>query len=367
MLGSTRPGQQSRNLVERRFGWGRLLAVAPALALLACSSATPVADPDRDPEAVTVRLIRIGAGADMPERVATGTVRLRRETPLAFIEAGRITSIGVREGDRVSGGQLLARLDSVTFDSAVTAAEAEKARAAAELARQRKLLAQGWVAQARVDSAAATARAADAQLAGRRFSQQFASIHAPSSGIILQRLAEPGETLAAGTPVLVLGETGSGHVLRVGVAAADVSGLTAGTVADIRFRDGAAPGMRGTVIEVAGRADPRTGTFQVEFALPDDASLRSGMIAEARWRNAGTQAGPTFVPATALFSVRAGEGFVWRLDSPSGRVGARLVKLGAVTDRGVTVLEGLVPGDRIVAGGVDRLVEGQRVRTVAAT
>jgi multidrug efflux pump subunit AcrA (membrane-fusion protein) len=85
---------------------------------------------------------------------------------------------------------------------------------------------------------------------------------------VLARLAEPGQTVAAGTPVILLGEFSSGFVLRVPLSAADAAGLQRGVSANVVFRDGAAPPMAARVIEIAGRADPRTGTFQVEFALP---------------------------------------------------------------------------------------------------
>ncbi len=347
-----------------RLPAGLAAVVAGVLAslLAACTGPAPVAKVEE--AAPVVRLFRVGDAAYRVERAAAGTVRLRRETPLAFVHDGRIERLAVRQGDRVAAGQLLAALDRTAIDAAAGAAAADRARTAAELQRLRTLYKQGWVTKARVEAAEAAAQATDAQLTGARFAQRFAAIHAPSSGVVLARLAEPGQTVAAGTPIVVLGELASGHVLRVSVGAADVRDLRPGAVADIRFRDGAAPAMRGTVIEVAGRADAATGTFQVEFALPADAALKSGMIAEARWR-ASVADGALTVPATALFSARAGEGFVWRLDAGSSRVTARMVRIGTTTDRGVEILGGLAPGDRVVAGGIDRLVEGQKVRALA--
>jgi membrane fusion protein (multidrug efflux system) len=188
--------------------------------------------------------------------------------------------------------------------------------------------------------------------------------HRGAAGTILARLAEPGQVVAAGTPVLVLGERASGHVLRVPMGGADLAGLIPGTVADVRFAGDAAPPMAARVIEVAGRADPGTGTFQVEFALPAHPALRSGLLGTVRWQ-APASGGALAVPTTALFAARADEAFVWRLDPNSGRVTARLVQLGGIGTAGAQVLAGLAPGDRIVAGGVDRLVEGQKVRAVA--
>jgi multidrug efflux pump subunit AcrA (membrane-fusion protein) len=67
------------------------------------------------------------------------------------------------------------------------------------------------------------------------------------------------------------------------------------------------------------------------------------------------------VPATALFAARAGEAFVWKHDAASGTVKPALVRVGAVSERGVEVVSGLAVGDRIVATGVDRLTNGARV------
>jgi RND family efflux transporter MFP subunit len=317
-------------------------------------------------EIAPVSLHRVGLQQAETSIEATGTVRLRRETPLAFVNDGRVRSVQVREGDMVRSGQVLADLDRTAIDAASVSADARARQAAAELQRQKQLLREGWVAKARVESAEAAARAADADRSAARFSQRFATITAPAGGVVLARLAEPGQTLSAGTPVILLGEFGSGFVLRVPMAAGDMAGLSRGESAAVSFRDGAAPPLSARIIEIAGRADPRTGTFQVEFGLPAHPSLRSGLIADVNLprRNA---AGPVVIPATAVFAARADEGFVWRYDQPSRKVAARLVELGKVTREGVEVRAGLARGDLIVAAGVDRLIEGQRVKPVQTT
>jgi RND family efflux transporter MFP subunit len=348
------------------------LLLLPALALLAAcgddageAAATPAAE--RRPLPVLVH--EVGAPISAEPVRAAGTVRLRRETPLAFWTAGRVAAIEVREGDRVRAGQALARLDLQTIDSDVRAARADAARANQELARQKKLIAEGWVTRARLDSAEAGASSARAALDRALFAQKNARIAAPADGIVLARLAEPGQTVASGEPVLVVGEYRAGHVLRVPLAASEVAGLAKGMKADVRFPDGAAPAMAGTIVEVAGRADERTGTFQVEVALPASPALRSGLIGEAsiaRAPAAEVAAGPLLVPATALFAARAGEAFVWKIDG-RGRVAPALVATGAVRRDGVVISAGLAPGDRIVKAGVDRLTAGDPVRPAIET
>ncbi len=339
-----------------------MLGLAAAFAVQACSPEAP-ADKSAGAGAPVV-LHRVTAGG--PGRFqATGTVRLRRETPLAFVSDGRIRAIEVRAGDVVRAGQMLAGLDRTAIDAAAVSADARASQATAELRRQRELNRAGWVSKARVEAAEATARAAEAERSGAQFTRRFASINAPAAGVVLARLAEPGQTLPAGTPVVILVEFGSGFVLRVPLGAGDAAGLARGQAATVRFRDGAAPAMAARIIEMAGRADEATGTFQIEFALPAHPALRSGLIADVELpRPAG--AGALRIPASALFAVRADEGFVWMLDPRTGKVAARLVKLGPVSAGGVDVASGLRAGEFIVGAGVDRLIEGQSVRPAGA-
>ncbi|WP_448581513.1 efflux RND transporter periplasmic adaptor subunit [Thermaurantiacus sp.] len=344
---------------------GRFLPAVLLLFVGACGAGAgdPAVQAPRQAE-TTVRLFEVGSTASAPVIRAAGTVRIRRETPLAFWTAGIIARLDPREGDQVRAGMLLAALDTRTIDAEVAAARADLARARAERDRQRKLFAQGWVAKARVDTAEAAAGAAAAALERALFAQKNSRIVAPADGIILARRAEPGQTVAAGDPVLVLGEARSGHVIRVPLAAEDIAGLKVGMPVGVDFPSNVAPAMSGRVIEIAGRADERTGTFQLEVALPPDPALRSGLIGQVAIARpqAASASGPFLVPATALFAARAGEAFVWRLDPESSSVKAVLVRIGDVGPGGVVVESGLAAGDRIVRTGVDRLSEGARVK-----
>ncbi len=351
----------------------RLLLLLASLLGAACAGDSETSETHRETrsearrEPVPVVAYEVGPLAAEARIRAAGTVRFRRETPLAFWTAGQIARINVREGDRVRAGALLASLDMATIDSDVRAARADAARADRELARMRSLLREGWVTQARLEAAQASASAARATLDRALFAQRNGRILAPADGLVLARLAEPGETVASGAPVLVVGEFRDGHVLQVPLPPAAVAGLRLGLPAEVRFPDGAAPALAGRIVEIAGRADERTGTFQVDVGLPADPALRSGLIGEAvfsRPPGAEVAGGPLIVPATALFAARAGEAFVWKIDR-DGRVAPVRVATADVRPEGVVVTSGLAPGDRIVRAGVDRLTAGDPVRTVA--
>lgn len=294
--------------------------------------------------------------------LASGTVRAKRETALSFMSPGRVAAIYVDDGQRVARGQLLAQLDPTTVGAGAASARAEAARAQAELRRTEALADKGWVTRARLEAAQATAAAAQAQVAATSFDVRFARIYAPAAGVVLRRHVEPNQTVSAGTPVVTVGEASGGFVLRVPLPDADLARVRVGQGAAVTIPALGTQPLAATVTEVAGRGDERTGTFEIELALPAAPGLRSGLIGEARVRVPG-DGGAVAIPASAIWQARADEGFVYVIDPRTQAAKARLVQLGPVDDREVIVTGGLAPGERVVRAGVDKLRDGVKVTT----
>ncbi len=351
-----------------RGSWGRSakrsLPLWAAAVLAGCS---PAAAPPPPAAPITVALAAAQPASGGSRLVISGTVRLKRETPLSFNTAGRIAAIAVREGDAVRAGQMLARLDPTSLDASLASARAEAARADADYRRLAGLFAKGWVTAPRVESARATAAAAAARVRQTGFDTGLASVRAPTAGIVLRRPAEPGQIVTPGQTVLVLGELAAGYVLRVPLADADLARVQRGQPASITIPALGPTPLAASVSEIGARGDDATGTFRVELALPARPGLRSGLIGTAQLQFAGPAATGTAVtvPATAVFSARADEGFVYVHDAASGRVRLRQVALGPLDDTAVTVTSGLRAGDTVVVSGVERLRDGLPV-TVAA-
>lgn len=177
-------------------------------------------------------------------RIEANEVRLAPEIP------GRLVANAPREGERVRQGDVVARLDPVDYELQASQAEAQQSAskyaatqidaqidaarhhamtARADLARYESLRKKGWVTIPQLDARRNTYRAAVDQLSV--FRQQRAQADAqtqvasrslalarerlgrarlisPISGAVLERLAEPGEVLGAGQPILVLADLG---------------------------------------------------------------------------------------------------------------------------------------------------------------
>lgn len=336
------------------------MVIGAIVALAACSKTAP--PPPAQVEVVTIAVADVAPARGNGTLDLSGTVRLKRETQLGFNSAGRIAAINVREGDSVRAGQLLARLDATGLDAADKSARAEALRADADYQRTRALLSKGWVTQTRLENAEAVAAAARAKLVQTGFDERLGRIVAPAAGIILRRPAEPGQMVAAGAPVLTIGEIGSGYVLRLPVSDSDLVGIRIGQRADVTLTALSPAPITATVSEIGARGDDRTGTFQVELRLPIVPGMRSGLIGSARLViGSPTSSGPVVVPASAVFAARADEAFVYVYRPANRTVSARLIKLGTLDDTGVTVTSGLEPGEQVARSSIDRLRDGVRV------
>lgn len=214
----------------------------------------------------------------------------------------------------------------------------------------------------RVETAKAAAAAARARVDQAGFDVGLATIRAPSAGVILRRPAEPGQIVAPGQTVLLIGEVDSGYVMQLPLADSDLGRLRTGQPAVVSIPAlGSAP-ITARVDEIGARGDDGTGTFRVRLALPMAPGLRSGLIGSARLPIAAAAGDASvLVPATAVFSARADEGFVYIHDATSGRIRLRQVAVGRVGDDGVVVTGGLQAGERVVSSGPDRLRDGMRV------
>jgi membrane fusion protein (multidrug efflux system) len=298
--------------------------------------------------------------------IATGTVAWRRETSLGFTSAGRIATVAVNEGDAVRPGQLLAALDPTTVAASVSSARAERDRAAAEYARSAKLLEQGWVTRPRVDNARATLAAAEANVRSAGFQSRNAAIVSPGAGVVLARLTDAGQVVAAGTPVLVVGEASGGRVLRLPLADRDAARLHVGAGAKVRLAafDGE---LTGSVIEIGGRAERATGTFAVEIGLPDDPRLRAGQIGTVSIVASGPGTLSLLVPPAAVFAPRAGQAFVYVADADGKRVKLRRVTIGETNDTAIRVTGGLQRGEWVATSRLDRLSDGMSITPLRST
>jgi RND family efflux transporter MFP subunit len=322
-----------------------------AVALAGCDGADSA-----DPASETRPMVEVVAIAPLSASGAvraSGLVAYKREADLAFNAPGVLATILVDSGDRVRRGQTLASLRRTSVGSNVDEAALARTNAERDLGRTERLHAQGFVSDARLE---------DARLAVER-ARDSSTLSAPADGVILRRFVDPAQSVAAGTPILAFGETGSGVIVRAPLASAAVARVRVGDAVSVSVRELGGPARQGRVSRVGAQGDRSTGAFEIEIAIADTRSLRSGMVAAveiAASQATGVEAA-LLAPPLALLDARADQGVVFVVDA-AGVAHRRSVRTSGVTQDGVLVVEGLVAGERVISAGAAYVRDGQAVR-----
>lgn len=363
-----------------------VLIVTAALALSACSRPPAPQEPIR-----SVKLLTVGTGNVVARSEYAGEVRARTESRLGFRVGGKLVQRPAEVGQRVKPGQLLAQLDaqdlalsSQAAQAQVSAAQTQRDLAAADLKRYQDLQAQGFVSgaeierrQATLQSAEATLRQAKAQGAVQGNQAGYARLLADGAGVVLSVDAEVGQVVAAGTPVVRVARDGARDVV-IAVPEDRVAQIRPGATAQVRLWAGAGapPGavapLEATVREVAASADTATRTYQVKLSLPDGATVPLGATAYVTLGIASTAPAVIKLPTSALMRSDQGDrqgSAVWVFDAAASTVQPRPVRVAGADGNEMVILDGLKPGEEVVATGVHVLSPGQKVTrfTAAAT
>lgn len=288
-----------------------------------------------------------------------GSVASEGRLKLGFKTPGILSSLLVREGDVVRAGQVLAGLDGIDARTQLQSAKATLDRVRREAERAERLAAEGVLPAN--DRADARNRLEDAE-AQWRLAQDGMSrtrLVAPATGTVYQRLAEPGEAMAAGSTVLIL-DTTERPVIRAGVTERELARLRTGQEAVLLPEDGTAP-FKGRIRSLGAAPGASDGLYAIEV-LPERLDLRPGTLLKVRIEGHGDP-GTMRIPFPALVH-RQDRDFVYVIEGrgPDCSVKARPVDVAKTDGRDVLLRQGLKASERIVAEGAFFLEDGQAVR-----
>ena len=345
-----------------------VFALAAAVLLAACSRPAPPEEPVR-----SVKLVTVGVGALQSSLEYSGEVRAHVESRLGFRVAGKIVQRQAELGQRVKAGQVLAQLDPRDYQLAAEASRAQVASAttqrdlaAADLKRYQALKDQNFISGAELERREASLKAAQAtldqaraQLASQGNQAGYTTLVADVSGVVTGIDAEPGQVVAAGTPVVRIAQDGPRDVV-FNVPEDKVGQIAAGSEVAVRGWAGNAS-MAGHVREVAASADAATRTFQVKVSIDggDAPALGSTVYVTPK---ALSHAGiPAIKLPTSALRQEGQSTAVWVYDAATSTVKSQVVQIATADGNEAVVASGLTPGMQVVATGVHVLSPGQKV------
>mgnify|MGYP001220102608 CR=1 FL=1 len=303
----------------------------------------------------------------------TGSLAPLNEATVKAKVAGELVAVTVREGESVQQGQVLARIDITEVQAKVAAREADVEAAKAQRtfaeknrAQQKALLDKAFISQSAFDNiqsnhdvAVARLHAAEAELVVARKSLGDAVLVAPFSGIVSQRLAQPGERVALDAKVVSIVDL-TRLQLEAAVPPAAIGQVKIGQAMNFRVEGFGGREFAGRIERINPAATAGSRSISV-YAVIDNREglLRGGMFAQGALTLSSVD-GALAIPASAVRE-EIGQTFVYAIEN--GLVKKKNVKVGAPDAAGrVQVLDGLAAGERIVRVNLGSLREGVAAR-----
>lgn len=341
-----------------------LAAVAASAALLSgCQEAPPPSSPEMSRP---VAILEIAGTASTSGLRFPGRVQATQRAELAFNVPGRIVEFPAEEGDTLSAGALIARLDPTIFETRLSAARAEFDKARTDYNRVREIWEKSKaVARAEVDQKRTAMEVARSRFAAAKQDAQDTRLTAPFDGVIARRHVENFQNVQAKEPIVSLQNVDELEIV-IHVPERIMRSEPRRAAGYAQFDD--IPGRRFPVRlkSFSTEADPQTQTYEVVLGLtrPQDVTILPGMSVEVLPGDAADNEAPSSVaiPLKAVAAGPDGTPRVWVVDPDTDRVAARAVSVGAVQGSDIIVLDGLRVGERIVTAGLGHLREGMWVR-----
>lgn len=336
------------------------------------------------PEVFGVATIEVRPAPVTPSLEVAGTVKAKTVSNVASRVMGTVTSIIVREGDRVKKGSLLLTIDDSDIREKVRAAEAGRNEAAKALEgakenlslqnltydRYKRLYEGKAISQQEFDTvetrqkgarleyerAEEAVKRAGAGVNEARVYRSYARVVSPVDGIVSEKKIEVGSMAGPGMPLVVIEDTSS-FVFEANaderLSGTIKKGMALGVTVDSLSKT-----FEGRVAEVLPSVDPASRTFLVKISLRG-AGLRSGQYGRVSFPVAKKTA--ILLPLRAVVSRGQLDG-VYAVDD-SGVVTYRLVRTGESYGNDIEILSGVGPGEKVIVEGVDKAVDGGVVKT----
>lgn len=348
-----------------------------------------------------VEVIEVKNNEYVDEVSVSGNIKPSKTVKLAFKIPGVIEKINFEEGNFVKEGDLIANLDSYQYRLNAIAAQSNyeslqlkvrseipsainQAKSQLELIQKRyesisKLYKKGSVSEDKLDEtrtalvtiknkyneavnakevydkkleqAKAMSELADSNLADTK-------LYSPIDGIVVKKLFEAGETVAAGYPVLVLGKLDNVEA-EIGMPDDHINRIKIGHETKV-YVYGIEKEFKGVVKEIGAIADSKTRTFPVKINIENkDLNLKPGMIAKVTIVFENLES--VLVPVDSVINMPEGPA-VFVYSEEKGIVTERSVTTGQIVKDRVEILQGLNEGEKIVVKGQFKLKDNDEVK-----
>ena len=292
-----------------------------------------------------------------------GNVETDQNVVLNAEYSGVLTNIYVKEGQRVSKGQRLAKIDDGGLSSQVAQQEAQLALAKTTFERQERLWEQKIGSEIQYLQAKTNYEAAKNTTNQLRAQLGKTIITAPFSGVIDDIISDPGQVVVPGqTPIIRLVNLSDMYV-KASIPETYLTNIKKGTRVEVNLAS-INENFTGTVRQVSNYINPNNRSFEIQVEIPNkDGNVKPNLIATVKVNDYSAENAIT-IPENILQENAAGEtiAYVYKpIDDSTGVAKRIIIETGLSYGNHTEVKSGLKKGDTIIKEGAKTLRDGQKV------
>lgn len=303
-------------------------------------------------EKIPVQLLKLEKKSVHIPVHASGQFITDDETNLSFKTGGVIDKIMVKEGDRVTAGQLLATLHLTEINAQLSQAKLALEKATRDYERATNLYRDSVATLEQFQNAKTALDLATQQYEAAKFNRSYSEIRAIANGFVLRKQANPGQVISPGTTVITTNAAGNGKWnLKIGVSDKDWAKIKVNDVAEITTDATPGKSFSAYVSKKSEGTDAYTGSFTIELKLKGELppSIASGMFGKAVITP--TSNGDAWaIPYDALLDSDGNSGFVFVTNDFKTARKAQ-VTIATMDNSQVIVSSGLEDAEALIVSG----------------
>jgi len=318
-----------------------------------------------DQDTIPVKVLALKSEDTAHAISVSGQFTTNDETFLSFKNGGVIQKIYVKEGDPVRKGQLLASVNQTEVSAQVQQVKLSYEKAQRDFERASKLYKDSVATLEQMQNAKTALQVAKQQVEAAKFNQNYAEIQANSNGYILRKMANDGQIVGPGTPVLqVNGASETSWILKVGLSDQQWAILKIGDGATVTTDALGSKKIKAVVSRKAEGIDPQSGTFAVELKLTEGKipGLAAGLFGKATIIPTKKSSGFS-IPYDALLDGGENSGYVFITNDYKTAQKVK-VQLGNIQNNQINITGGLENASALIISGSAYLTEGSKIKIV---
>ena len=315
-------------------------------------------------DVIPVKIIQINQEAVGQSIHASGIFTTEDETYLGFKIGGIIQNILVKEGDAIKAGQLLATLNLTEIKSQVQQAQIGVEKAERDFKRAGNLYKDSVATLEQFQNSKTALDMARQQISVLKFNQNYAEIRALKAGYVLKKLANDGQVVGPGTPILMVNGATNNWVLKVGLSDQDWASVSIGDQATVTIDTEKDQNFSATIRAKSEGVDPITGTLWVTLktnGIPTK-KIALGIFGKANIQPK-KKTNAWVIPFDAVVEGNENEGFIF-ITKDEKTAEKIQVKISGMAHGKVYVTQGLEDVKGIITSGNAYLNDGSAIKII---